>query len=296
MTTPSALPPIEMSGLMPMIRTLPALPELVLQLVRSLEDPHLDLGRLEEQVELDQALSTKLLRVANSSFYGLQRQVGTVRDAAMVLGFGALRSMAIATATVNHFAALRLPPGFHYRAFWAHGMACGLAAELLAREHREPEGVAFTAGLIHDIGRLVLASQFPDHLEACFLHKIKNDCSLLDAEREVLGITHAQIGAALTRYWRFPVTVTEAIEFHHQPQQARSAVVSIVHLADAMVRGRLGVADGEVSLGEHVSQESWSRFGVPAAQFDELRQKLDQRMSALDDVLGHGGEGPHEHS
>lgn len=291
MTSSNALPRLDMNGLMPSIRTLPALPEVVFQLVRSLEDPHLDLGRLEEQVEMDQALSTKLLRVANSSFYGLLRQVGTVRDAAMVLGFGALRSMAIAAATVNHFATLRLPPDFNYRAFWSHGMACGLAAELLAREHREPEGVAFTAGLIHDIGRLVLASQFPDHLEACHLHKAKTGCGLLDAEREVLGITHPQIGAALARYWHFPVMVLDAIEFHHQPELARSPVAHIVHLADGFSRGRVGVEAGEVVLGEHISRESWAKFGVPAARLLELRQTLDSRMSALDDVLGHAGEG-----
>lgn len=291
MNAPHVSHRLDLSAVMPSIRTLPALPEVVFQLVRSLEDPLLDLGRLEEQVEMDQALSTKLLRVANSSFYGLLRQVGTVRDAAMVLGFGALRSMAIAAATVNHFATLRLPPDFHYRAFWAHGMACGLAAELLAREHREPEGVAFTAGLIHDLGRLVLASEFPDHLEACHLHKAKTGCSLLDAEREVLGITHSQMGAALARYWHFPVMVVDAIEFHHQPELARSPVAQVVHLADGLSRGKVCVESGEVALGEHISRESWARFGVPAAKLLELRQTLDSRMSALDDVLGHAGEG-----
>jgi putative nucleotidyltransferase with HDIG domain len=266
MNAPHVSHRLDMGVVLPSIGTLPALPEVVFQLVRSLEDPLLDLGRLEQQVEMDQALSTKLLRVANSSFYGLLRQVGTVRDAAMVLGFGALRSMAIAAATVNHFATLRLPPDFHYRAFWSHGMACGLAAELLAREHREPEGVAFTAGLIHDIGRLVLASQFPSHLDACFLHKARTGCGLLDAEREVLGIAHPEIGAALARHWHFPVMVVDAIEFHHQPEPQRSSVAHIVHLADGLARGRVGVVAGEVVLGENISRESWARFAAPAAE------------------------------
>lgn len=283
---------LSLEGLIPSIRTLPALPEVVFQLVRSLEDPHLDLASLEEQIATDQALSTKLLRVANSSFYGLLRQVGTVRDAAMVLGFGALRSMAIATSTINHFAAQRLPPGFHYRRFWKHGLACGLAAELLAREHKEPEGIAFTGGLIHDIGRLVLACQFPDHMEACYEYKANSATSLLEAEAQVLGITHSQIGAELVKSWHFPVSVVDAVAHHHNLRDARTLMPHIVHLGEALTRGWIHTENGEVVLADQVCRESWSRLPLPAQRLVSLRQKLDERMATIDEILGHSTDSP----
>ncbi len=287
MTKSSVSMPLKLDELIPSIRTLPALPEVVFHLVRSLEDPQLDLASLEEQISTDQALSARLLRVANSSFYGLLRQVGTVRDAAMVLGFGALRSMAIATSTVNHFAAQRLPVGFHYRRFWTHGLACGLAAELLAREFKEPEGIAFTAGLIHDIGRLVLACQFPDHLEACYEYKAKAGTGLLEAESQVLGITHSQIGAELVKSWHFPVAVVDAVAHHHKLNDAHTLMPHVVHLAEALARGWIQTEQGEVVLGNQVCRESWSRLPLPAQRLVILRQKLDERMSTIDEILGH---------
>lgn len=266
------------------VLALPVLPEVALHLIRSLDNPDLDLDTLERRIELDQALTAKVLRIANSSFYGLSRQVETVRDASMVLGFGTLRTLAIATVTINHFATLRLPQDFKHRVFWSHSLAVGLCAELLAKRLGQFEGVSFMAGLMHDIGRLVLAACFPSHLQACTAHQKTEHCDKLTAELAVLGITHAQIGAALATHWHFPVIVVEAIALHHHPDAATTPVPHLVHLADALVNGKLRPGP-PAEWNPHVSTLSWSRHGLDNAAFEDTLLTLHARMAATDDIL-----------
>lgn len=291
MNRPLPSHPLDLKEVMVSVRALPALPEVVFRLIQSLDDPNLDLAQLEALVTMDQALVAKVLRIANSSFYGLLRQVGTVRDAAMVMGFGALRNLAIATATINHFSSLRLPPDFTYRDFWAHGMACALAAEWLALECREPEGVAFTAGLLHDMGRLVLASDYPAHYAACRQYKVTHGCGLIEAEQAVLGLTHPTIGAAMARHWHFPLLVADAIEHHHQPDRAQTPLAHLVHLADGLVREQVRLGeDGEVTLGPYLSHASWALHGPAPQALERLRHTLQERLHAIDELIGHGQE------
>lgn len=279
--------PLDLAEVMASVRHLPALPAVALRLIRSLDDPQLDLSQLEQLIGMDQALVSKVLRIANSSFYGMLRQVGTVRDAAMVVGFEALRNLAIATAMLNHLGTMRLPPAFDYRGFGHHSMGCALAAEALAREYHEPPGVAFTAGLLHDIGRLVLASQYPAHYAACRNHKAAQGCRLIDAETAVLGLTHPEIGAAVARHWHFPLLVTDAIAHHHHPQQAQTPMAHLVHLADGWVQGQLTVsADGEVTLRPPLLASSWAQHPLPAAAMVRLQQALQPRLSAIDELIG----------
>lgn len=275
---------LDMATAVQSVSHLPVLPEVALQLISSLDQPNLDLATLEHQIELDQALTAKVLRIANSSFYGLPRQVETVHDASMVLGFGALRTLVLATVTVNHFATLRLPASFKHRVFWTHGMAVGLCAELLAKRLNQFEGLAFMAGLMHDIGRLVLAAYFPEHLDACDSYKRAHQCDKLEAETMVLGITHPEIGAALASHWHFPVLVVEAIALHHRPDTAATPLPHLVHLADAIVHGQLRT-DVAVALSPHVSQLSWSRYGMDTAALQHLHQTLDARLAAIQHLL-----------
>lgn len=277
---------LNLAEVMTSVRSLPALPEVAFRLIQSLDDPRLDLTQLEQLVAVDQALVTKVLRIANSSFYGMLRQVGTVRDAAMVVGFGALRNLAIATATMNHFGVMRLPPDFAYRDFWAHSMACALAAECLAREYREPEGVAFTAGLLHDVGRLVLASAYPAHFAACRQYQADHGARLIEAEEAVLGLTHASIGAALARHWHFPLLVTDAIEHHHRPERAQTPMAHLVHLADGLVQGQLHIdADGAITLGPRLSADSWAQHGLSPEAMERVQHTLRERLAAIDALI-----------
>lgn len=279
--------PLDLSEVMTSVRGLPAFPEVVVRLIQSLDDPNLNMAQLEHWVTMDSALVAKLLRIANSSFYGLPRQVGTVHDATLVIGFESLRNLAIATATMNHCSAMRLPPDFAYRDFWAHGMGCALAAESLAHAHREPEGIAFTAGLLHDVGRLVLASKYPEHHAACRRYKQEHACGQIAAEEAVLGLTHPAVGAAVTSHWQFPLLVTDAIEHHHQPHRAQTPMAHLVHLADGLARNQVRLDSGnDITLGPYLCAESWGLHGLPAQALEPLQRMICERLHVIDELIG----------
>lgn len=165
-------------------------------------------------------------------------------------------------------------------------MATGIASELVARECGEAEGVAFTAGLIHDIGRLALACQFPDHLQACYEHKDSSHSTLLHAESEVLGMTHAHIGATLGRHWHFPVAVVDAIENHHQPAQACTYIPHVVLIGEALAKG-YGVSCTEgTSPDLQTVDSSLLRLSLTTAGISNLQSKLADRMGTIDEILG----------
>ena len=142
------------------LKALPALPTVVAELLASFGNEDVDIGRLAEQISHDQALTARLLRVANSSFYGLQSRISTINEAVVVLGFRAVRSMVLAVGVSGVFRADQCP-GFDPQLYIRHCVGVGLTARALARvTGRNPE-LAFTGGILHDIGELVLATCFP---------------------------------------------------------------------------------------------------------------------------------------
>ncbi|MDQ5945995.1 MAG: hypothetical protein QG619_1418, partial [Pseudomonadota bacterium] len=181
------------------VRNLPSLPTVVIELLQSMDNDDADTRELAGKLARDQALTAKVLRVANSSFYGLQGKVDSIGDAIVVLGLHGVRTLATAAAITDVFA----PKGsggaasvqtYNMHLFWRHSIAVGLCAKAIARKRRLNDGNAFTAGLMHDIGRLALASCFPAHIAAVAKDRAETGDCWLFAERRVLGLDHAEIG------------------------------------------------------------------------------------------------------
>lgn len=191
----------------------------------------------------DQALSAKLLRLANSAYYGFPRRVATVRDAVVLLGFRQVRQAALATCLVD-----ALPGGrtLRYAEFWQHSLAVGITAELLARAEGVAQDEAFTAGVLHQVGRLALDQHVPDAFASAVELARTQSLALRDAQRIVLGYTDAALGGALVRAWQFPAPLADAIERH---ELAPDALPDRRSLAACIVRARLfvraqGIPDG----------------------------------------------------
>lgn len=218
------------------VRNLPSLPTVVIELLQTMDNDDADTRQLATKLARDQALAAKVLRMANSSFYGLQGKVASIGDAIVVLGLNGLRTLATAAAVTDVFAknAANSEHGYDLRTFWRHSIAVALCAKAIARQQRMNEGSAFTAGLLHDIGRLALASAFPQHLAAVAQERIAaGDCWLF-AERRVLGLDHAEIGQMLTEHWRFPPTLSRAIGTHHAPDTQEELLATVIQIADAL--------------------------------------------------------------
>ncbi len=263
---------------------LPALPEVVQDLMDYLQRPEVDVGQVAYRIARDPALAAKLLRVANSSFYGLQRQVATIPDALTVLGLRAARTLVIGAAVVTHFQAL-VVAGYNQRAFWLHSAGTALCARVLARELGVNMENSFTAGLLHDIGRLILAARFPEKYRSVMAYRSEHDCHLIEAEQEILGFGHTQIGAALAVCWKFPPEIAVAIANHHNPVNTpANSFTDLVHLADVMAYV-LEFAGGNDDLVPCLSDVVWNRLGIGWVEFKRLLGEVDAQRDEVEWML-----------
>lgn len=246
MTT--VLRPLDREVLRAALGCLPPLPSVVLDLIASFGQEELSAAQVAAKISRDPALTAKTLRLANSSFYGRGRQVGSVAEAITVLGLRTVRAVAMAAGLSGSF---RRQPGFDQDAFWRHSFGSALCAQALADELRRDDGdLAFTVGLLHDIGALALASLFaPAHAEVVQWRR-REDGSSADAERAVLGIDHAEVGGLIAQQWNFAPAIVDAIRQHHAPAATADQVTlaGIAHVADAIAHalGLAGDADEAV--------------------------------------------------
>lgn len=216
------------------VKELPALPEIVTELVRLMNDDGVSGDYLADRLAKDPGLSAKALRLANSSFYGLSRQIQTIPEALQMLGRRTVGLLVLAAAASNTIT-VRPRLGFDPRVFWRHALGAALAGQALARtQHLNPD-LGFTVGLLHDIGQLALACIVPERLAAVAEYKQSHDCLNIEAEQAVLGTDHTVVGALLAERWQFSQLVVEAIAHHHAPEMRHGAgLVGVAHLADAI--------------------------------------------------------------
>ncbi len=263
------------------IGNLPTLPQVVEQVMTLIENPDTTSAQLADVISTDQALMTKVLKVVNSAYYGMPRRIATLRQATVILGFNTVKNLVLSASIFDSFGSGQGDVVFDRVKFWEHSVAVGTAAKILAQRIRlgEPEEL-FVAGLLHDVGKVVI----DDYLHEEFVDILRTvrdkKCRILEAEREVLGIGHPQVGQMLAEKWNLPDTLTQAIAYHHEPKVAGNAhkkFVAIVHLADAIARlENLGF--GGDSLTPVIDPESWSLLGIPELELGELILKIKEEF------------------
>jgi HD-like signal output (HDOD) protein len=190
----------------------------------------------------DQALTSKMLRLANSAYYGFARRITTMRDAVVLLGFREVRSATLASCVIEAVPASR---HIDYDRFWHYSATVGMLAEVLARAERRATDEAFTAGIVHNIGRLALDQHRPAQFGEALAVAERDGISLYEAEIRVVGFTDAELGGALARFWDFPAELAEAVEQHDAPPDALPArsLAGLVSRARRFAHAH-GVADG----------------------------------------------------
>ena len=182
------------------------------QVLEIAEGDRFSAHELASVISSDQALTAKMLRLSNSAYYGFPRRITTVRDAVVLLGFRAVRSATIASCVIE-----AVPGSNHieYDTFWRYSISVGLLAEVLGRAERIHQDEAFTAGVLHNIGRLALDQHYPQALADGLTIARKLDISVHNAQRELLDWTDADLGGGLARHWNFPEALAESVQ-HHQ--------------------------------------------------------------------------------
>lgn len=215
------------------------LPRLTGKIIQSMLDEDINITQLAAQISQEQAIVVRTLRVANSPFYGLSRQVDNLESAIIILGFRTIRNIAFGVSLTHAFQSKNTSV-FHQHAFWQHAIAVACAARQLARLKNQNAEMAFTAGLLHNIGKLALACVFPEEYQAVATYQKAHDVPFLTAEKMLLGFDHAEIGANLTKTWNLPASLIDVVAFCHAPSQAIkersiSAVTDIIHIARAII-------------------------------------------------------------
>src|SRR5258705_578422 len=185
-TLPVASARIDADVLRQRIIRLPSLPQAVLDVMRMLGDEDASTADIADRIERDQGLTARTLRIANSAFYGVPGRIGTIRNAIGILGLRTVGTLLTTAAVSAQFASAKCPE-FQFGTFWRHAIATALMARGLSKQLRLDEDIAFTAGLLHDIGRLALAAQFPAETGQVLRYAREMDMPTLDAERQVLG-------------------------------------------------------------------------------------------------------------
>jgi putative nucleotidyltransferase with HDIG domain len=252
------------------LKTVPTLPRVLEGVARSLEDPEVNFDSVAELIEVDQALTTQILRLANSAFYSTQGYVSRVSQALVVLGAVVTRSLVL-SSTVLDIRKVAL------RGFWEHSLGCAVAAGALSKATRRghPEEVT-AAGLLHDVGKVVLYKELPEVFEEIVARSTAERRSFREVEREVLGIDHGEIAAFLVDKWRFPACLAEPVTLHHTPARARLAPdeTALVHVANCLVRG-LGHGSGGDPFVPSIDPQAWKRLGLDAATLDRALDLFD---------------------
>jgi len=266
------------------LRELPSLPQVVLDLQAALAREDVSLDAIADTVSHDQALAAKTLRIANCSFYGVSTRVVSIRQAIAILGLRSISTLLVAAAVSDRFPRIACV-GFDLGRYWRHSVAVALCAREIARHARIDADAAFTAGLLHDLGRLALASQSPQSLERVYAYRGEHDCQMLAAERAEIGTDHAEMGAEVGSRWHFGAEVIEAMRLHHEPPDApRATLVDVVHVADNIAHA-LDLAHDPDEIVPPLDAAAWNRVGLTQGQcftlFENTAAELDGLCEAL---------------
>jgi len=220
---------------------LPSVPALYLQMLDAIQSPSASAQRLAEIASQDPALTAKLLQLANSAFFGFSHSVYSVTEAVQILGAGTLQSLALAIPLFSAFDR-RKCPSFPIDEMWEHSVQTGVLARRIAGsllgDAQLPEQ-AFAAGVLHDLGKLILADGMAAPYAAILATARAKAQPLYQVEREVLSVTHADLGAYLLALWSLPFPLAEAVAYHHEPRRLQTATFDlsgIVHVANCLQR------------------------------------------------------------
>lgn len=219
------------------VEDLPALPAVVQRVIELTEDPRSTAKDINNVITQDQGLTAKVLRLANSAFYGFPRRISTVTDATILLGFQTIRSIVLAASVSEMMKKSLKGYALERGELWRHSQAAAVSARMLAKEIKFPRlEVAYTAALLHDIGKLILDVYLTEEYEAVLEKVEKEGVTFLQAEEEILGFNHATVGAKVAEKWNLPAELAEAIGLHHEPERAREnpKLTAITHVADCM--------------------------------------------------------------
>lgn len=292
-----AVKPCDQATIVEKVKNCPRLPSL-----RSIETALRELlhadnrytTQISEVIRRDPSLTARLLRLVNSVYYGLTSPVNSIEEAVFYLGVRQIRQLAVVTPVIEDFQKLAGSTAFPWREFWQHCIAVAiLTREITSAFMRLEDESDYVAGLVHDVGRIVMGSAFPHHFNAIYLDGDADPLEdLLTRERRILGVDHTELGAIYLSQHQLPAVLVDVARFHHRPENCEKSreLVAAVHIADMLARfasiGRSG-NNARVEDESWLETEAWKILHPHASRTDQLiaQAALKRTLERLPTIL-----------
>ncbi|MCB1195939.1 HDOD domain-containing protein [bacterium] len=248
------------------IDQLPTLPTIVLRINSVLSDPRSTARTVADLIAEDMVLTTRILKLVNSAYYGVPRQVTTLSQAVVILGFREVKNLVLGAKIFDLFQSSfkKIKKFFDVNLLWQHSLGCATIAKRIARliNYPDPESL-FIAGLIHDIGKIVEIKCLTDYMEELFKMVQQQNIFMWEAEQLLWNITHAEIGKVMVDMWDFPPLLEKTVAYHHNPHLAAEFAreAAIIHIADSICR-ELHIGSGGDNLVPDIDPWSWDIVGM----------------------------------
>jgi len=267
------------------IHDLATLPTIVTKVVSMMDVSSTTTGDIENVIKKDQVLTSKILKLVNSSFYGFSRKIDSISDAIVLLGFSALRNLIITSSifNINHAGAQDV--GTVIQNLWTHSVGCGITAKLISQKLRILDAnEAFVAGILHDIGKVVICQHLKKEFKEIISLIRTEHISTVDAEERVLGTTHCEIGKCLAEKCNLPENLAEVIAHHHSPADASVSrdLVALVHIADAINASVNSESSLDTIIGR-IDKYSLARLGLTEESAEDFLAELSIDLEDIDE-------------
>jgi putative nucleotidyltransferase with HDIG domain len=256
------------------LHEIPTIPVVVTKAIQVINSPKSSAKDLTDLIINDQVLAAKILKVANSAYYGLPSKVNNLNRAITLIGFNEVRRMITPILLLDTFKSFKDNKYFSSKRFWTHSLAVAGACEILSEKANRPQDVGEmrVIGLLHDIGRLIIVEVIPDKFEAV-MRKVEIGLEVIKAEKALIGAEHAEIGAQVTESWNLPESVVNAIRFHHEPEQASEEYVLAAEIT---------------CMADHLSNQLEYKsllIGTPPSVPDALKNKYIKEEKEIEILL-----------
>jgi HD-like signal output (HDOD) protein len=256
-----------------------SLPTIFYQINEAVENPESSFTEIADIICKDSALTARLLKIVNSSYFGFSSKVETISHAITIVGMVQLRDLALATAIINNFKGIPKNT-VNMHAFWQHSIATGLAGRVIGVYLKDANPERFyVLGLLHDLGRLLTYLTIPDDMSRVLI-KYSHGGLLHEAENDVLGWDHAEAGGRLMRKWNLPDRLVEGVLYHHDPSRAPRYPLeaAVTHVADILTQTLEFGNSGERYVSP-IDNEAWKTLGLPTSFLPTVLEQVSRQAS-----------------
>lgn len=271
------------------VSNLISLPEVAIRINQMVDDPKASAEDISKLIAQDPGLAARLLKIANSPLFGLSREISSIPRAITILGTKQLRDLVISTTASHAFDGI---PNelVSLQNFWRHSLSCGLLAQALATHSPVVRSESmFIAGLLHDIGQLVMFNRLPDKSHEALLLALEGpeELEMYQAEQRIFGFDHTQVGSELVKTWELPELIQECVAFHHSPDQAEHypAEVAIVHIANAAAVMLELHSMSEKDELPHIQPAAWQACQLSPDILADVIKDTDQAINEAEHLL-----------